>query len=92
MFKVASLNDLKEGQKCVVDDIAVSGDIKRRLMDLGIIKGAVVECGIISPGGDPKAFYIKGALIALREEDSSKIYIKAYDGANSPYEKGCVDE
>ena len=78
-----TLNELKVGQKCVVEKIETSSDIKRRLMDLGIVKGSEIECALIGPGGDPKAFYIKGALIALRKEDSSKIIVKTNE-CNSP--------
>ena len=92
MFKEASLDHLKEGQKCIVDEIAVSGDIKRRLMDLGVVKNAVIECGLSGVGGSIKAFYIKGALIALRKEEFSKIYIRAYDEPEELAERRCADE
>lgn len=83
-----TLNELKAGQKCVVEKVETSLDIKRRLMDLGVVKNAEIECALISPGGDPKAFYIKGALIALREEDSSKITVRICDKKSNPDEKG----
>lgn len=83
-----TLNELKPGQKCVAEKIDTSLDIKRRLMDLGVVKNAEIECALISPGGDPKAFYIKGALIALREEDSSKIAVRICDRKSNSDEKG----
>ena len=86
---MATLNELKVGQKCVVEKVAAMGDIKRRLLDLGVVKGTLIECELISPGGDPKAFYIKGALIALREEDSSKITVRVYNDTEATDEKGC---
>ena len=89
---MATLNELKVGQKCVVEDVAVAGDIKRRLMDLGIVKGATVECELISPGGDPKAFYIKGALIALREEETKKILVRVCECFDAAEERGGTDE
>jgi ferrous iron transport protein A len=85
---VETLNELKPGQKCVVEKVDTSLDIKRRLMDLGVVKNAEIECAMISPGGDPKAFYIKGALIALRKEDSSKIAVRICDKESDSDEKG----
>lgn len=52
------------------------GSLKRRLLDLGIIKGAKITPILKSPSGDPTAFEIRGTLIALRKEDASLILIK----------------
>jgi len=48
---------------------------RRRLMDLGILPGTLIEAVLRSPGGDPTAYRVRGALIALREEQSRWIYI-----------------
>ena len=50
--------------------------IKRRLLDLGMIKGTKITPVLISPSGDPKAFDIRGTLIAIREDDTKLIEIK----------------
>ena len=70
------LNELNEGQSAVVTKISLSGDIRRRLYDLGLIKGTKVSCEIISPMGNPIAYNIRGAVIALRNSDADKIFIK----------------
>ena len=88
MFYVATLNELKAGEKCIVEKVETSSDIKRRLMDLGVVKNAEIECALISPGGDPKAFYIKGALVALRNDDSSKITVRVFDEKSNSDVKG----
>lgn len=49
--------------------------IKDRLFDVGLIPGATVKCMLKSPLGDPTAYLIEGALIAIRAEDSSCIEI-----------------
>ena len=41
-----------------------------------LIKGTKVECVQKSPAGDPIAYLIRGAVIALRSEDSSQIYVE----------------
>ena len=43
------------------------------LQDIGLIEGTKVECIQKSPSGDPIAFLIRGAVIALRTEDSSSV-------------------
>jgi len=75
MNNINSLKDLKQGQKAKVKSILSTGSIRRRLQDIGLIEGTEVECLQISPAGDPVAYLIRGAVIALRSEDSSNILI-----------------
>lgn len=67
---------LNPGERGVV--LYVSGDksMRRRLQDLGIVEGTEILCLQRSPFGDPTAFSIRGAVIALREEDSFNILLK----------------
>lgn len=74
------LSDLKEGEKARVISLKNNKDIKRRLQDIGLIPGTVVKCILKSPLGDPVCYLIKGALIAIRSEDSDKITVE-----------GCLD-
>lgn len=48
-----------------------------RLLDIGLIENTDVECIGTSPGGDPSAYLIRGAVIAIRSEDCSGILIEA---------------
>lgn len=70
-----SLNTLKEGESGVVCSLNATGSIRRRLLDIGLIEGTKVECLLKSPLGDPVAYKIRGAVIALRVEDSSTILL-----------------
>ena len=70
------LFQLKKGQKCRIDKILENGDIKRRLLDIGLVENTLVECVETSPLGDPKAFLIRDAVIALRQTDCKNITIK----------------
>ena len=72
-----TLNELKPGEKGVVEEITTSGSMRRRLQDIGIISGTEIECAGRSPGGDPAAYFIKGAVIALRDEDSRGVRLRA---------------
>ena len=78
MNDISSLNDLKKGQIAKVSGLISTGSMRRRLQDIGLIEGTRVECIQKSPGGDPIAYLIRGAVIALRSEDSSKVLITDY--------------
>ncbi len=71
-----NLFDLKKGQKCLIDKILTNGSMRRRFLDIGLTPNTLVECVNISPQGDPKAFLIRGAVIAIRREDCKNILIK----------------
>ena len=77
MNEINSLNDIKPGQSAIIKELLSSGSIKRRLLDIGLIENTEVECLGKSPGGDPKAFLIRGAVIAIRSEDCLNILIQS---------------
>ena len=69
-MRIFPLCDMKKGEKAVIKSIETKGELRRRLMDIGFVEGTKVECVRVSPLGDPKAFLIRGTVIALRKEDS----------------------
>lgn len=73
---IHSLAKIGIGKKAIVKEINSEENIKRRLLDIGLTPGTSVECILDSPGGDPKAYLIRGALIAIRNEDSNKIVVE----------------
>ncbi|TYP98959.1 DtxR family Mn-dependent transcriptional regulator [Tenacibaculum adriaticum] len=75
---LARLSILKAGETAKIIGISkeIRGDSRRRLLDLGFVKGADVSIDLLNPLGDPKAFLIKGTSIALRTNQASKILIK----------------
>ena len=75
MDRIDTLTNLREGQRARVASLLNEGSMRRRLQDIGLIEGTVVECVQKSPSGDPVAYLIRGALIALRSEDSSNILV-----------------
>lgn len=76
MRKLTTLDRLGKGQKAVVRNVSADDDIKRRFLDMGLVKDTVVECVLISPMGDPLAFIVRGALIAFRCDDISEIEVE----------------
>ena len=55
--------------------LLTEGGMRRRMQDIGLIEGTEVECVQKSPAGDPVAYRIRGALIALRAEDSARVLV-----------------
>ena len=70
-----NLSRLQEGQQAWVTQIEEDGAMSRRLRDMGLVRGTRVECLQKSPFGDPAAFLIRGAVIALRREDSGRVLV-----------------
>ena len=75
MIQIDSLANLQVGERARVASLLSRGSMRRRLQDIGLIDGTEVECVQKSPAGDPVAYRIRGALIALRSEDSSNILV-----------------
>ncbi|MBN1991140.1 MAG: FeoA domain-containing protein [Anaerolineae bacterium] len=71
------LSALKPGEQARVLDIsqACRGLERRRFLDLGILPGTLVEAEFASPGGDPTAYRVRGALVALRQGQAEMINI-----------------
>lgn len=70
-----NLSQLKEGESCIIKRLEMSRDMRYRLSELGFISGTKIICLQKSFSGDPTAYFVKGAVIALRKADASKIKI-----------------
>lgn len=70
-----TLGDLKIGEKGIIKEISPSSELRRRLMDIGFLKGEEVLCTLKSFGGGMTAYEIKGTVIALREKNAREILI-----------------
>jgi DtxR family Mn-dependent transcriptional regulator len=72
------LSDLAQGERGRVVEISSQcrGLERRRLQDLGFLPGAEIQAELTSTGGDPVAYRIRGALIALRDEQAEQITIQ----------------
>lgn len=75
MHPPLSLADIPVGSSARVTSIAAIGPNRRRLLDLGLVPGARVGVIRRSPAGNPTAYWIKGTVIALRNEDARQILV-----------------
>jgi DtxR family Mn-dependent transcriptional regulator len=72
------LSAVELGQEAEVVGIAQTcrGLQRRRLLDLGLVSGTAVKPEFRSPSGDPTAYRIRGAMIALRKAQSDLIQVR----------------
>ena len=82
MCEIISLKEMQPGQRAYVKKLLVSGSIRRRLLDIGLVEGTEIKCVGKSPAGDPSAFYIRGAVIAIRSEDSRNVIAELIEEGN----------
>ena len=71
--KIIKLVNGEKGNFIRITSLNLDGVMRRRLLDLGFVAGAIVEVIRKSPLGDPIAFRVSQTTIALRKEESSKI-------------------
>ncbi|WNB91521.1 FeoA family protein [Bacillus sp. NEB1478] len=71
--KKVRLLDSKVGSFIRITSMNIDGVMRRRLLDLGFVPGAIVEVIRKSPLGDPMAFRVSQTTIALRKEESMRI-------------------
>ncbi len=76
--KFKTLSSLPIGEKGKVIGISTRcrGQQRRRLMDLGVVPGTEIEVEMKSVGGDPIAYRIRGATIALRKKQAERIFLE----------------
>ncbi|MBQ9045385.1 MAG: ferrous iron transport protein A [Oscillospiraceae bacterium] len=71
------LHELEVGAAARVVSVRRWGAMGRRLRELGLIEGETVACVGVSPLGDPRAYRICGAVIALRNVDAACVEVEA---------------
>lgn len=76
--KLIPLHKLPVGSFGRVTKLAAHDNSRRRMLDLGLINNTVVEVLRRSPFGDPTAYQIRGAVIALRSEEASNILVELF--------------
>ena len=74
--KLIPLHQVPAGFYGQVKKLIAEGAARRRLLDLGLINDTVVEVLRKSPAGDPTAYQIRGAVIALRSEEACKLFVE----------------
>ncbi|MCP8305071.1 MAG: ferrous iron transport protein A [archaeon] len=69
------LSDVEPGQKGVVVRIKGSGTTRRRIMDIGIVRGAEIKVIRRAPLGDPVELEIRDYNLTLRKKEAENVYV-----------------
>ena len=68
-----SLLSVPVGGSAAIWSLDAQGMFRRRLLDLGFTPGTCAQCLFSAPSGNPKAYMIRGAVIALRNDDAAMV-------------------
>lgn len=69
------LNSIKNNEYYIVNKINLSEKVKRRLYDIGLINGTKIKLILKSPSKNINAYLIRDSIIAIRNNDASKIEV-----------------
>ncbi|QNM16114.1 MULTISPECIES: FeoA family protein [Fusobacterium] len=74
------LCDLKRGEKAKIIKIGRLGELKKRLVDMGVTAGETIKLERNAPLGDPQEYIVKATGIAIRKEDAQHIEVEKIEG------------
>ncbi len=75
-----TLDQLPIGQEAVITAVGGEGELRCRLLDMGLIPRTVVSMQKVAPMGDPMEIRLRGYELTLRREDAAKITIEKQKG------------
>ncbi|MBI5725174.1 MAG: DtxR family transcriptional regulator [Planctomycetes bacterium] len=71
-----SLKDLKPGQKSRIVKVGAHGGINKRIAEMGMTRGTLIEIERVAPLGDPIEIKVKGYHLSLRKEEAEGILVE----------------
>lgn len=76
------LHLLQPGQRATIAKINGASALRRRFIEMGIVKGETILIERNAPLGDPVEYFIKGYHLALRKEEAAQIDVILHESAN----------
>ena len=76
MSQIVVLSNLKACSKGKVKQIIGQGQLKKKLLDMGVVPGSELEVLRVAPLGDPVEIRIKGYNLSLRKEEAKQVYVE----------------
>jgi ferrous iron transport protein A len=73
---IKTLNNLKQGETGIIVAFKGKGNVRKHLMELGLVRGSDIKVESVAPLGDPIEIKIKGYSLSLRKEDAKKVEIE----------------
>lgn len=81
-YQQTPLSELEPGQEATVVQVDAQGPVRRRLLEMGFIRGAHLRVEKLAPLGDPMELVIKGYHLSLRREEGSCILVTRLESAS----------
>ena len=75
MAEVMTLADVAVGEACTVRKLTGSGQVRRRIMDMGITKGTHVAVRKVAPLGDPVELTVRGYELSIRKDEAARVEV-----------------
>lgn len=72
-----TLDKLPVGKKAVITAVGGGGNLRLRLLDMGLIPRTEVGVTRVAPMGDPMELSLRGYALTLRLEDAAKVEVKS---------------
>jgi ferrous iron transport protein A len=82
------LSQLHPDEGGIIIRVGGTGEIRRRLLDMGVVAGSEVSVARVAPLGDPVQIRVKGYDLALRKTEAEKITVDVTEGALTGMEAG----
>ena len=73
---MTTLNKILTGEFAIVVAVDTQISLKQRLYDIGLVPGTKIKVVHQSPSGNPRAYLVRGSVIALRNCDAEKITVR----------------
>jgi len=70
------LSEMREGDSAIVIKIGGNGALRRRILEMGILKGSPIHVEKYAPLKDPLELIVKGSHISLRVEEAAQIQVQ----------------
>jgi ferrous iron transport protein A len=75
------LSELEPTEAGRIVQVGGRAEIRRRLLDMGVVNGATVEVQRVAPLGDPIEIRVKGYDLAIRKDEAQKIQVEVVRGS-----------
>lgn len=71
-----NLNQCHIGEKVRVHSLTMKGTKSKRLMDMGLLPGTIIEISRVAPFGDPVAIKLRGFQMSFRRKEAENIFVE----------------
>ena len=69
------LSEMKEGQTGTIVRVGGNGILRRRILEMGILKGAQIHIEKYAPLRDPLELIVKGYHVSLRVKEAAQVEV-----------------